>query len=154
MNQTVVIHQGRNKIRVGIDQMMNHTQRGMWVSGMEQAGNEDVTCSLLQEVVGLGGDEEKKLVVGLGVAVGVAESMDNAANVKGIETVAAKANVAKKVKSRIDVPVNGAELVNVLCPVGLIGWGLADAVLVFKADTGVVWEVGLALVGECGEERE
>lgn len=152
MNQTVIIHQGRNKIWVGIDQMMNHTQRGMRRSSVEQTGNEDITCSLVQEV-GLGGDEEKKLVVSLGVAVGVAESVDNAANVKRIETVPAKANVTKKVKSRIDVPVNGAELVNVLGPVGLIGWGLIDVVMVFKADIEVVWEVGLALEGECGEER-
>lgn len=100
MNQTVVIHQGRNKIRVRVDQTLNHTQRCLWCTRVQQAGNEHVTGTLVQEVgIGWRVNVLEKLTVGLGETLGVAESVDNAANIKRIEMVPMKADSVKKLQS-------------------------------------------------------
>lgn len=99
MYQPVVIYQRRDKVRVIINQTENHPQRGMRSASVKQAGNEDITCALVQDVKLMGVDEKKKLVVGFGEAASIAETVDNTANIKGIETVAMKANAIEEVKS-------------------------------------------------------
>lgn len=51
-------------------------------------------------------------MVGFGEPVGIAESVDDAADVEGIGTVAKNAKVVEKAKGLVDVAVFGAESVN------------------------------------------
>lgn len=51
-------------------------------------------------------------MVGFGEPVGIAETVDDAADVEGIGTVSKNAKVIEKAKGLVDVAVFGAESVN------------------------------------------
>lgn len=81
-----------------------------WVFRAKQASDNYIASALVRDA--MRGNGEQKSVAGFGESVGIAESVDDAADVEGIGTVAKNAKVIEKAKGLVDVAVLGAESVN------------------------------------------
>lgn len=89
IDEAIVIGQRRDEMGDGGDHAVYYPQRQLGCVSVEEAGEEDIGGAVVGE--GVGGKGEEEAAVGLGEAVGVAESVDDAAEVEGVRAVAAEA---------------------------------------------------------------
>lgn len=78
----------------------------MGISSVEEARDEDVAGALVGGAAG--GDEGEEAVVGFSEAPGVAERVEDAADVEGVRLKAAAAEVVQEAEGGIGVAVDGA----------------------------------------------
>lgn len=102
------------------DQTTNNDQCGIWVLRIKQASDDDIASTLVGDRIR--SNREGKAVVGFGEAVGVAESVDDGGDVERVGGVAAEAEVVEEAEGFVDAAVHGAEFVNLLGPVGGVGY--------------------------------
>lgn len=76
------------------------------MSSVEEARDEDIAGALVGGAIG--GDEVEKMAVGFVKASVVAEGVDDAADVEGVEFVSAAAELMQKADGGVGVSVDGA----------------------------------------------
>lgn len=96
-------------------------QCAIWVSRIKQTSDEHIAGALVRDTVTRRNREEKSSM-GFGEAIGVAKSVDYAAEIKRVGKVAAEAEAVKKTECFVDVAVFGAEGVNPFGPVRPVGY--------------------------------
>lgn len=110
INQAVKISQGTHVPGLDISQTPYDPQRAPWVARIEQSSDDRVAGALVRDDI-TRRNEGDEPTAGLLEPARVAESVDHAAEVERVGSVAAEAEVVEEAEGGVDVPVAGAEIV-------------------------------------------
>lgn len=122
IDEAIVIGHRRDEMGDGGDHAVYYPQRQLWGFSVEEAGEEDIGGAVVGEGVAVGGKGEEEAAVGLGEAVGVTESVDDAAEVEGVRAVAAEAEAIEEAESFVDIGFDCTQGVDSFSPVGAVGY--------------------------------
>lgn len=100
---------------------MENMQRLNWGLRVKKFGDDDIARALIGD--GIRRQESEKTRVSFTRAFGIAECVDDAAEIEGVGVITVEAEVVEEGEGFVYVAVQGAEAVDFLGPVGAIGYG-------------------------------